>query len=840
MRLLELSLCNFRNHEGSKTWGEDVLNHAMVGITGTNASGKSSLMMGIEWLLTGKLDGNQMMHVFGYGDIYDKASGSLRFEKDGRVCTIERVIGKGSKRKFTVDGEEFVKAADVDQKMSEVLGPDLASVARIVFVRQGDLTLFLYGTPTDRERLFTKLMDVGYLTKVGKTIEDKISNLEGHFDVDYDLVFQAHDEQYNNEKADLAQLEAKHRSVNYDYEKHNALISLQEASRHVNDLAKTLKVHKEDVRTVEEKIKRHKSAKDLEAARDEHQEKLHTLMKSLDQINNMHKVKQLLDSRKAKLVKVTEGIKPVDRERKSLEAELKATGKKALDLKSPKVKALFKLAKDKNPQTFSLVTWWSKMAEASYKLSKSESLSSELKKVVARKKRISASKNKKTDELQKEISKTKESLRDVKLLLDLCGSSTCPTCNQEVKDLPPKKELTTRQTKLSNELDKLLEETSDVIEKANLEWDQATQKEANIETALRAVDDAKALIQKNGLSKYIPEIEDRTLENVIHYIQTEDALEKVLSDLGKLDAAKKDLEEDIQKLEAVSEEAKDEGSKTQLESSILELKSEIQDINRDLESVTTSKETLKNKKEKVEETSASLDKHLKEAESYSEQFREDFVSRVINDPAVANRPLSFFEEAKSLKQGLKSNIELIKERLTKLETTRKKLEKERVENEECCKFIAKLKLLRDVFKKGGLPSLYIETVFTELCEVTRTYLNKMDSNFDIKRDPECTVGFLFQRNDQKSDMWQPQENLSGGQKVRLGLAFLIAVQQVLAQDLGLLVLDEPSLHLDDEGVDCLRELLTGMGDLLSGTSSQVVVGDHKEALIPAFKGHIKI
>jgi DNA repair exonuclease SbcCD ATPase subunit len=72
--------------------------------------------------------------------------------------------------------------------------------------------------------------------------------------------------------------------------------------------------------------------------------------------------------------------------------------------------------------------------------------------------------------------------------------------------------------------------------------------------------------------------------------------------------------------------------------------------------------------------------------------------------------------------------------------------------------------------------------------------------------------------------------LSGGQKVRLSIAFLVAVQRLIIPEVGLLILDEPSTHLDSAGVESLRELLMSLSTLLQNTNSQVWVVDHNPAL----------
>ena len=70
--------------------------------------------------------------------------------------------------------------------------------------------------------------------------------------------------------------------------------------------------------------------------------------------------------------------------------------------------------------------------------------------------------------------------------------------------------------------------------------------------------------------------------------------------------------------------------------------------------------------------------------------------------------------------------------------------------------------------------------------------------------------------------------------MRLCTAFLIAVQQRLVREVGLLVLDEPSTHIDQTGVDSLAEMLRTLGSQLRNTETQIFVSDHHPSLKNCF------
>jgi energy-coupling factor transporter ATP-binding protein EcfA2 len=90
------------------------------------------------------------------------------------------------------------------------------------------------------------------------------------------------------------------------------------------------------------------------------------------------------------------------------------------------------------------------------------------------------------------------------------------------------------------------------------------------------------------------------------------------------------------------------------------------------------------------------------------------------------------------------------------------------------------------------------------------------------------------RTDNSSGTYFEQNKLSGGQRVRLTIAVLIAIQRQLVPDLGLLVLDEPSMHVEESGICALRDLFMTMGSRMANNESQIWISDHNDILSTAF------
>ena len=109
----------------------------------------------------------------------------------------------------------------------------------------------------------------------------------------------------------------------------------------------------------------------------------------------------------------------------------------------------------------------------------------------------------------------------------------------------------------------------------------------------------------------------------------------------------------------------------------------------------------------------------------------------------------------------------------------------------------------------------------------------MNANFTVRKG-SGVLDFEFQRTDEPSE-WMPQTQLSGGQRVKMAEAFLLALQEIVIPDVGLLVLDEPTTHLDSASREGFRDMLEDLQDVLQRKECQVIVCDHCSEILPALQ-----
>lgn len=125
--------------------------------------------------------------------------------------------------------------------------------------------------------------------------------------------------------------------------------------------------------------------------------------------------------------------------------------------------------------------------------------------------------------------------------------------------------------------------------------------------------------------------------------------------------------------------------------------------------------------------------------------------------------------------------------------------------------------LKFVFSKDGLPDLMREIAYAPLKKEFSYYMN----NFGFSEiELDYTLSFVDKISNISID------GLSGGQKVAASLALRFALLGVLGIRFPILLIDEPSIHLDDERVTSLVNMIERIS-----TMCQVIVVTHNERFL---------
>lgn len=193
--------------------------------------------------------------------------------------------------------------------------------------------------------------------------------------------------------------------------------------------------------------------------------------------------------------------------------------------------------------------------------------------------------------------------------------------------------------------------------------------------------------------------------------------------------------------------------------------------------------------------------------------------------------LSRVQDDKKRAEGF---VEQGRQAVEQLSARKKQLEDEAAKYKATNLIIKDLEALKSFLSKDGAVQRFIDCQFEILATLTAQNLASFGADFTVEPDPETSLAFIFDRFDGENQVTLPMDKLSGGQKVRLGIAFLLAVQQELVSEVGFQTFDEPSTHLDTDGVDNLCSLFQKLQEILGSTEHQIWVCDHHPRLESAF------
>lgn len=139
---------------------------------------------------------------------------------------------------------------------------------------------------------------------------------------------------------------------------------------------------------------------------------------------------------------------------------------------------------------------------------------------------------------------------------------------------------------------------------------------------------------------------------------------------------------------------------------------------------------------------------------------------------------------------------------------------------------------KKLLHRDELPALVMRAYLEVLNKKLASYLEIFGSQFSAKLLPDTSVRCQFVSDNARQDV--PSERLSGGQKVVLGIAFRFAVYDLFVRDLGLLVLDEPTVYLDKDNVHGVADLLERVKLYSQKSGMQLFVVTHEESLVTSF------
>ncbi|RLG41605.1 MAG: hypothetical protein DRN78_04085 [Thermoproteota archaeon] len=165
------------------------------------------------------------------------------------------------------------------------------------------------------------------------------------------------------------------------------------------------------------------------------------------------------------------------------------------------------------------------------------------------------------------------------------------------------------------------------------------------------------------------------------------------------------------------------------------------------------------------------------------------------------------EEILTVKGNLSGEIKRLEDQLSQLKDKEEKLKELRKRKEKLELFKTKIEKVREVFSKDkGIQILIREKARPSIEEELNVIFGSFGFDYDsVELDKDFTPKL------KKGNSIYPLDRISGGEKIALALALRLAIARYLMMsNIETFLLDEPTIHLDEERINTLVDSLSSL------------------------------
>ena len=846
MRIKKLLIKNLGRHRHL----EENLDGSVIGLIGPNGSGKSTILKIIHFLFTGWTPAKETQESFirkvdaTIEQLPTQGFAELEFYAQGSVYRLSRKIGTSSSRKLCkldesgneIKSETFTRADEIQATLNDVLGVDKYAMDNAVFPEQGQLDKILFGSQAEREELLVKLLLLGHMQKVADVSAGKIKMLAAEIQ-DFSTLHDELQSSRNIAESELAtSTSALVRTRNYESEI-NLFNEWNKRIDTVNSSASLMLNYTNSVRLNEDRLT--ETLKQTSLKLNNNFISFADLNKYIADINSsINKIRlEITDkhnfrSKYVDYITLAERLNTNEQELKKANEECPAEVSEDIinDLNTR-----IKLQQDRNNYKINL-------DQAIVEGKKNRELVDKL--II---KVNTLTKDREELEIQMQASSNEASL--FKTITDTCKialenkcAADCPVCGENVSHEKLRDRFTTYDQKLKTakqELSTLNDKYVSLSEDMKVSQHELTQRQTLLDFYTKQYKDNKALFAS------IVEEDTAQLKTLVTDLTAQKAKRnEILGRINKINADYSYVQLALSKYTETEKNELTSCDKDKIDKNIADLDQELTNLSNALSianeaNVNCNRLTsaISTEQSNINSLSETIDVNKRKADEIYVTFPEHLKTIVedtsINTAEFLREKNKAFTELQAKTKQLKVQADGIKKRLFEIENKIKLDEDKRA-------VITELQKIVSAFSRQGIPMAYVQHKFDSLVAMTQENLEIMDANFAIIPNSEKPVSLMFYRIDEPGQVLFEHDKLSGGQKVRLSIAFLLAVQQLVIPDLGFLVLDEPSTHLDEEARENLKELLINLGQQLEASDTQILVCDHAKELEPAFVNLIQL
>lgn len=835
MRLSELELTNFGQHKHLLLDMDDPL----VAIFGPSGVGKSIILDAIKLLLTAEVSKPPLEnYIRNRGVNFENVEGLPKsatvrgvFRLENGDMEIERTItASGTRRKLKWENATYTTAEDVEKLIGELLSADRKAVSACVFPPQGELVHMLFGTQRDREELFVKLLRLSEYNAIAQHFESQAKLLE-----------------YNTQDRTLS----KDHLERQRFEQESAVVEIAKSISTIPDREVELK-------TLDQYQQARTAWTTASAALANCESRLGELNASISGYMG-----SLGDSTLSTVEDLERAVQGLAQELQITQQEVQIryhAGQLMISLEADTMAlreaeaAIVRLTAEREALTARVMdptlvaTWKSQQEALQIKLKldlEQKHAQDDLNTANAGLEKITREHAEAEARHQAYIDATKEepllsAYELAKLKVEMresvtCDVPACPLCDgalnmtQLQESLPRvRQEMETAKRALvafREERHRLSNECTTKLQEKN-SWET---RRVAATTLLNHVVSSMAQVQ----GKLPPQ--GTTAETLGSWVSQAEAAEAALrsfdraAELPKAQERAVKLRGDLEKIdrEALMQHDPIKLAAAKAKQPILDEK-----FKRYSQGVSTLR-SLQGSCSELDGQRASLLARKEEAWAH---FAKLQTSLGITEEDAAGIPEKMSRMLAEQKERLQLQGRLAEAR-TAVDRTVSELKEiaDKDQQDADMKELARqLREARSVFLRQGLPLTYIRYCYQRLVDMADKNLAALDADFSISVDTETDVAMLFSPMESDSGAVFTMDRLSGGQRVRVAVAFLLALQQLVLPDLNFLTLDEPSMHLGDDVVENMADLFQSMRSPLQTAGGQIIVCDHNDLMLRAF------
>ena len=882
IRLKSLTLKGFLSHLSTSLNFRD----SSYVIIGDNASGKTSILRGIFFALFGidVVIGRKNIQ-----KLINRRTNNLEvrlsFLHNGKEYEIRRTLSvKGrSFAEISCNGKkEAIGVSNVNSVVADELKIDMNVFKSTTYVPQGELVSFLEGDPKERREILNRLMGIDVINEKAEIVKEfkkelsiRLSHLEGVLegrDMLKESVFNLSKEkkgieeeikQLNAELMDLNEILNQNEELVKDYDSRekefsnlseklsvykDQLISLNNEIENLKERINEVESLKREIPLLKESLKQLPKLKELQG-------KLLAVRELRQKVKLLQEKSKFIEDRKKELSLNMQRIKVLQDERANLEKAID-TLKEHLKRVALKVENLEQLKSRYDEVKFNIKNEFDIIKEKSERLEGLKFV--DVSEISNRKEKI----GERLKNLQDKLSKLEALKKLQEERIERLGNESidqCPLCGSHLSDLKRRDliekavlsikeiegKIRDKSEEISNvklELERVEKELKDAIvkkterERMEIDLNKSKEKLKLLEGKLSALKFDP--VEYESLKKEAESLNKKLLslkEKVSYVVSEIDSLERinerisktisglsqseVLKEISRLKRREEDLMAEIKK--AKRQCGISVSSLNELEKVIIEHEKAVMRLNKlegQLNNLDSMKRSLKGKiqdskllKDKIEK----IKLRIKDI-NYNKE-KHDAIKKIYSKVNL---------QAKTLREKiaeLSGKLKQVEAQVRETEAMLKDLEKK----EEILK---KIKFVYDsvsFIEKGfhphrGFASKIREVLIPEITYFCKVFFEEFNFEFgELNINEDLTVEFGIPGYGTMT-----LDQLSGGQKVAFALSLRFAMARKFMSSLDLLMLDEPTVHLDAERKQELANLLMK----LKGKIPQMIVVTHDPEL----------